>query len=296
MIYFLLILMTTSITFANTNNYQLSISQGQFNDKVKLAWSIVPDAQYYNIERVYDAPKKTRRGKEEKLPVDILVTNTTETQYTDSTIPFGQYKYIINAFRTNILPLSDKEIKKNKHNQTMITNIDIIASITNTGYRKVTDKEFFLEFQKGIDSSLPRIRTMKMLNFFGEKKKGWRGGQLIYKTTGIIRKPFKVMIDYKDFMDQNLTLNGLYEVQIFKLFAQEGKLVGTFHVDGIYQGTVTHNLIIKDGKSVGGTYDVQQKDGKMVSLPWDITEHPLDDSQYEKNLKGTLTESENPKK
>ncbi|MGL4388960.1 MAG: hypothetical protein ACRCTJ_06175 [Brevinema sp.] len=273
-----IMLLTVSISFAQTTNYNLTVSQGDFNNKVELSWFKISGADYYNVERSYDAPKKTRRGKVEKIPVDILVSKTSNTSYTDSSISFGMHQYVINAY----------QISNNTSS--------IIVSLTNTGFRKVTDKEFFLEFQKAIDSSLPRIRTMKMLNFFGEKKKGWRGGQLIYKTTGIIKRPFKVMIDYRDFIDQGLKINGLYEVQIFKLLAQEGKLVGTFQVDGIYQGTITHNLIINGGQSVGGTYDVQQKDKEMVSLPWNITDHPLDDSQYEENLKGTIKESKNPQK
>ncbi|MGL4394818.1 MAG: hypothetical protein ACRCS8_06310 [Brevinema sp.] len=271
---FYLLLLSTSISFAQTTEPTLTISQGEFSDKVNLSWSPISGANSYSVERVYDAPIKMRRGKEVKVPVDIIVTNTALTTHIDNSISFGMHKYIVKAFGADN---------------------SIISEITNTGYRKVTDTEFFLEFQKAIDSSLPRIRTMKMLNFFGEKKKGLRGGQLIYKTTGIIKKPFKVMIDYKDFIDQGLKITGLYEVQIFKLMAQEGKLVGTFQVEGIYNGTVTHNLIIDRGQSVGGTYDVQQQGGKLVSLPWDVTEHPLDDSKYEQNLKGTLKEAENPK-
>lgn len=302
--YLFFVFFTPFLLFSTENTYQLSVSQGKFKDKAILKWSAVPGAEFYSIERMYDTPKKTKRGKEIPIDMDVLAQNIKNTEYTDNSISFGMHKYIINAYQTNIEPISETKKQKLEReklieesgtniNIPLSTNVVIIASMTNTGYRKVSDKEFFLEFQKGIDSSLPRIRTMKMLNFFGEKKDGWRGGKLVYKTTGIIRKPFKVMINYTDFIDQSLKLNGTYEVQIYKLLSQEGKLVGTFKVDGIYKGTVIHNLIIKGGQSVGGTYDVQQEGGQFISLPWDITDHPLDDSQYEAALAGTLQETEN---
>ena len=291
----------TSVT--EPSPYTLKVSDGDFNNKVDLVWDTVPEAEYYSVARVYNAPKNTKLGKEVPLETNVLVQTGYQTRYTDNTIPFGEYLYIVTAYQTNIAEKIEtkKELKKRtklmKKTETVIpipfiTNITALSVMTNTGHRTVTDTEFFLEFQKTIDSSLPRIRTMKMLNFFGEKKPGWKNGRLVYKTTGIIRKPFRVTIKYEDFIDQSLSLEGTYEVQIFKLFAQEGKLVGTFNVDGIYKGTVTHNLIIDGGQSVGGTYEVQQEGGKMVSLPWDVTTHPLDDTQYEDALKGTIKESE----
>ena len=311
--YFLLLyLLTASNLFAKEEvttevPYKVQVSQGNFDNKVEISWDSIPTAQYYTLERVYDTPESTVKGKKVDLKTNILVPLTPKTSFTDYTIPFGQHIYTVNAFKTNIAPIEEtkrqlkKRLKAIEKSGTNIaipieTNIITLATYSNVGHRKVSDKEFFLEFQKAIDSSLPRIRTMKMLNFFGEKKKGWKEGQLIYKTTGIIRKPFKVTITYKDFVDQSLRLNGTYEVQIFKLFAQDGKLVGTFHVDGIYKGTITHNLILDGGQSVGGTYDVQQEGGAMVALPWDVTTHPLDDTQYEDALKGTIAESETEEK
>ncbi|MGL4677642.1 MAG: hypothetical protein ACRCWI_08285 [Brevinema sp.] len=289
--------------FAITNNYQLTVSDGVYQDKVDLMWDQVPNADYYRIERVYDTPFYTKLGKKAVLETNILIPSTKATSFTDKEIPFGSYLYTVTAYQTNIT-LKEESDKERKKREKIVqktgeeipiaieTNIIPIAVMTNVGYRQVTDTEFFLEFQKTIDSSLPRIRTMKMLNFIGEKKDGWREGSLVYKTTGIFRKPFRVTINYKDFVDQSLKLNGTYEVQIFKLFAQEGKLVGTFQVDGIYKGTVTHNLIIDGGQSVGGTYEVQQLGKPTVSLPYDVTSHPLDDSQYEEALKSSLNTSE----
>ncbi len=261
-----------------THAQKITVSDGIYSDKVDITWEKIDGADFYTLERVYDVPFNTKLGKNIPVETNIILPQTKQTSYTDTTIPFGQYLYIVTAYKTNV---SETENSTN-----------IIAIMKDTGYRTVTDTEFFLEFQKAIDSSLPRIRTMKMLNFFGEKKDGWKGGRLVYKTTGVFAKPFRVTIEYKDFIDQSLKINGTYEVQVFRLFAQEGKLVGTFDVEGIYNGTVTHNLIIDGGQSVGGTYDVQQKGSKMVSLPWDITTHPLDDSQYEENFKGSLKESE----
>lgn len=251
--------------------FPVSASDGTYDDKIILVWKKIPVAAKYKILRIDHSPKKIYKGKEVALEPQILgiVTNT---EFTDSQVSFGEYKYIIVA-----LDHQDNEIHR----------------MEDIGHRKVNDIEFFLEFQKGIDSSLPRIRTMKMLNFIGEKKSGWRGGHLIYKTTGIIKKPLRIMIKYEDFIDQSLKINGTYEVQIFKLLKQQGKLVGTLSVDGIYKGTITHDLIIDNGRAVGGTYKVQQSGKPMTILPWDITEHPLDDSQYEDVLKNTLKETNN---
>ncbi len=286
-----------------THAQKITVSDGIYSDRVDITWEKINGADFYTLERVYDAPFNTKLGKNIPVETNIILPQTKQTSYTDTTIPFGQYLYIITAYKTNISQISESKSELRKRENLieehgtniaipLQTNVIAIATMKDTGYRTVTDTEFFLEFQKAIDSSLPRIRTMKMLNFFGEKKDGWKGGRLVYKTTGVFAKPFRVTIEYKDFIDQSLKINGTYEVQIFKLFAQEGKLVGTFDVEGIYNGTVTHNLIIDGGQSVGGTYDVQQKGSKMVSLPWNVTTHPLDDSQYEENLKGSLKESE----
>ena len=296
------IFMASNIHANVPESYKLYVSDGNYNNKVDLKWDKVPEAEYYTVKRVYNAPKNSKLGKIVPIETNKLVTQTKTTSYTDNDISFGQHLYVVTAYKTNITEKIEtkrerkKREKESKKTETIIpipivTNVVAITNMTDLGHRKITDQEFFLEFQKTIDSSLPRIRTMKMLNFFGEKKPGWNKGRLIYKTTGIIRKPFRVTIQYEDFIDQSLSLNGTYEVQIFKLFAQEGKLVGTFNVDGIYKGTVTHNLIIDGGQSIGGTYDVQQEGGKMVSLPWNVTTHPLDDTQYEDALKGTIQET-----
>lgn len=302
--FLLFVIVFTNSLFANESisNYKMTVSDGDFNNKVEIKWDTVPGAEYYTLERAYNAPFVTKVGKNHPVETNILVQSKS-TRFTDKTIPFGQHIYTVKAYQTNIAPKKETK-REQKHREReaekigksipvpLETNINVIATITDLGHRQVSDKEFFLEFQKGIDSSLPRIRTMKMLNFFGEKKEGWKNGKLIYKTTGIIRRPFRVMIKYTDFIDQGLKLNGTYEVQIFKLLAQQGKLVGTFQVDGIYKGTVTHNLIIDKGQSIGGTYEVQQHGKPMVSLPWDVTTHPLDDSQYEDALKSSLKEAE----
>ncbi|MGL5955791.1 MAG: hypothetical protein ACRC0X_04200 [Brevinema sp.] len=299
----LFFMMLGSYLSAATNHYQLQVSDGIYQDKVDLVWDRIPEAEYYRLERVYNTPFSTKLGKKAVLETNILIPATKATSFTDKEIPFGQYLYTVTAYKTNITSKEESNREKKRREKSiqktgedisvpLETNVIALAVMSDVGHRQVTDTEFFLEFQKTIDSSLPRIKTMKMLNFFGEKKPGWRAGQLVYKTTGIFRKPFRVTIDYKDFVDQNLKLNGTYEVQIFKLFAQEGKLVGTFQVDGIYKGTVTHNLIIDGGQSVGGTYDVQQEGKSIVSLPYDVTSHPLDDSQYEEALKGSLNASE----
>ncbi|MGL4367473.1 MAG: hypothetical protein ACRCTQ_04240 [Brevinemataceae bacterium] len=255
----------------NTNSYRLDASDGLFTDKATLKWDSVPKADFYEITRLYNGAHITKKGKNIVITADVIATNLKTPSFSDNKIPFGQYKYTVTAYQMSV-----------SNNQT--NNIPI-AVMTDLGHRQVSDKEFFLEFQKSIDSSLPRIRTMKMLNFIGENQKGWKNGSLVYKTTGIIKRPFKVMITYKDFIDHVLSLNGTYEVQLFKLIKQEGKLIGTFLVDGIYKGTVTHNLIIEKGRSVGGFYEVQQQGKPKVQLPWDVTEHPLDDSQYEDALK-----------
>ena len=284
-------------------SYKLYVSDGTYDNKVDLKWDKIPEAEFYTVKRIYNAPKNSKLGKIVPVETNKIVAQTKTTSYSDNAISFGQHLYIVTAYKTNITEKIEtkRELKKREKESEktkmlipipIVTNLVAITNMTDLGHRKITDTEFFLEFQKTIDSSLPRIRTMKMLNFFGEKKPGWNKGKLVYKTTGIIRKPFRVTIKYEDFIDQSLSLNGTYEVQIFKLFAQEGKLIGTFNVDGIYKGTVTHNLIIDGGQSIGGTYDVQQEGRKMVSLPWNVTTHPLDDTQYEEALKGSLKESE----
>ncbi len=294
----LLFMMLVSYTHAQN----VKVSDGTYNNKVDITWDKIEGAEFYTLQRIYNAPFNTKLGKNVPVETNTLISQTKQTSHTDNTIPFGQYLYIVTAYKTNITEIKESNSDRKKREKLMEesgtninipleTNIIAISSMSDVGHRTVTDTEFFLEFQKAIDSSLPRIRTMKMLNFFGEKKDGWKNGQLIYKTTGIIKKPFKVTIKYTDFIDQSLKINGTYEVQIFKLLSQEGKLVGTFNVEGIYNGTVTHNLIIDGGQSVGGTYDVQQKGKPLVSLPWDTTSHPLDDSQYEENLKGSLKEA-----
>lgn len=248
--------------FSTDMDFSAKGSLGEFDNKISLSWTSIPEADFYNISRSYDANNFTKRGKTIPIVRELIQSQIKDTKYEDTKAPFGMHKYLIEAFK----------IQEG--------NAISLAKIEVSGYRKISNQEFFFEFQKAIESSLPRIRSMKRLNLRGEKKIGWKHGYLIYKTSGVFTRPFTVTINYENFVDQSLTLNGIYQVCLDKLLTQKGKLVGIFKVSGIYEGTVTHNLIIHRGKAVGGTYDVQQKDHPFESLPWNITEHPLDDSQY----------------
>ncbi|MGL5720849.1 MAG: hypothetical protein ACRCY4_00390 [Brevinema sp.] len=261
---FALLLMLPTLFYGNVR-----ASEGLFDDKIVVSWDAVSNAVRYKIDRVFDSPYSTVKGK--NIPIQsVSLGETNRLSFIDLPAPPGRHKYTITAFDSNSNQLSVLE---------------------GFGWRKITDEEFFFEFQKGIDSSLPRIRTLKSLNFFGEKKPGWKSGNLVYKTSGIFKRPIRITISYTNFTDQYLTLNGTYEIQIFKIIGQRGKLVGTIDIDGIYKGSVTHDLVLEKGQSTnGGVYRVQQAGRPEVILPWNITPHPLDDSQYEKNLKGTMGE------
>ena len=259
-----LLLMLPSFFYGNVN-----ASEGTFDDKIVVKWDAVSNAARYKIERVFDSPYTTVKGKNIPIQPETL-GDTNGLTFTDMPAPPGRHKYTITAFDNN-------------SNQLIVQE--------GFGWRKITDQEFFFEFQKGIDSSLPRIRTLKSLNFFGEKKEGWKNGWLVYKTSGIFRRPIRITITYTNFTDQYLNLTGTYEIQIFKIIGQRGKLVGTINVDGIYKGSVTHDLVIEKGQSTnGGVYRVKQEGRPEAVFPWNVTPHPLDDSQYEKNLKGTMGE------
>ncbi|MGL5253507.1 MAG: hypothetical protein ACRC9L_00540 [Brevinema sp.] len=264
MLIFALLLMLPNLIYGN-----ITASEGTFDDKIIVEWNAVSNAAHYRIDRVFDSPYTTVKGK--NIPIEsVLLGETDKLSFTDMPAPPGRHKYIVTALDKDGEELSSEE---------------------GFGWRKITDQEFFFEFQKGIDSSLPRIRTLKSLNFFGEKKPGWKNGSLVYKTSGIFRRPIRITITYTNFTDQYLSLNGTYEIQIFKIIGQKGKLVGTINVDGIYKGSVTHDLVLDRGKSTnGGVYRVQQEGRPEIVLPWNVTPHPLDDSQYEKNLKGTIGE------
>lgn len=248
----------------------ITASEGAFKDKIILSWGKAEGAAYYTVQRLPDTPYLVVKGKD--LPVEpTMLTQTKALSYTDLPSPPGRQKYVVSAYDAS--------------NQ-------ILRTEEGFGWRQVSDREFFLEFQKGIDSSLPRIRSMKQLNFWGEKVEGWRKGGLVYKTSGIFRRPIRITITYTNFTDQYLRLTGVYEVQIFKIIGQKGKLVGTIEVDGIYKGSITHDLVILKGQSSeGGVYRVRQNGGAETVLPWNIATHPLDDARYESNLQHTMKDA-----
>ncbi len=243
---------------------KVTVSNGEFDNKVNIYWVGIPEAEFYSVERSFDTPYCSVLGKTVPVQTNVLVPATKTTNHTDDTIPYGMYTYTIKAFKTN--------------QNAQPIEIAVISEASGSGYRQVSDHEFFLSYQRTIDSSLPRINSMGKLNAKGEKMDGWRDGFLTYQTGNVFKRPFLITITYNNFADQNLTLNGTYETQIGNLVTQSGVTVGTIDVTGIYNGTVVMDLIIKKGKAAGGNYKVKQGDGEEVLIAWDATPHPVEDT------------------
>ncbi|HUI92466.1 MAG TPA: hypothetical protein VLX68_09495 [Chitinivibrionales bacterium] len=125
------------------------------------------------------------------------------------------------------------------------------------GYRLVTDKEFFIEMNKTVKHSEAKLTKLGSLG--SEQVQGDTTGTLTYNAMMKGLSLVNVTIDYVDYRDFYLTLNGRQATAITNVLNQSGIVTDTVYVTGIYPGAVVYNINVSNGAPVSGTYTVIQQ-------------------------------------
>ncbi len=139
-----------------------------------------------------------------------------------------------------------------------------VGSYYCSGFRSVNDTEFFIEANKTIVHSQGKIGKMGALG--SESDNGDSTGAVTYNS--VFGSPVTVTIDYVDYRDFYLTLNGRQYTSITKVVSQDGTVSDAVIVSGIYSGQISYGLTVTGGKPSGGTYTVTQtgQTGTVISF------------------------------
>ncbi len=215
-----------------------SASDGQANS-ITVTWSAATGATYYKVYRI-DKTGQTQLGG-----------NVTGTTYTDSSVKPGLYSFKVAPFNT--------------YGEGGNSDID-------TGYRAVTDYEFFDLFYAEEESGLNRIDKLK------QSGTGMLGSETIYDLAGNGRCDYNAGYDFwsgmatismafTNYCDFFLVLNGTQT-----LVADTngtGTMTGQINVTGVYPGYVKVNMNMTNAVASGGSYTVKQSSGTAeTTIPW----------------------------
>lgn len=214
-----------------------SASDGQAGS-VTVTWTPAAGATYYRIYRITSAGSTQVGG------------NISGFTYTDSTVGPGLFVYKIAPFNTYG---------------------EGISSDSDTGYRTVTDQEFFDLAYKEEASGLSRIQKLKnsgtgmlgsetVLDLNGD-------GKCVYNASYSLGSGLATVgITFTNFCDYFLSLNGTQTT--LANTSGNGTMSGQIDVAGIYKGSIVFDLKVTGGKASGGTYTVQQEgSGTETTIP-----------------------------
>jgi hypothetical protein len=125
------------------------------------------------------------------------------------------------------------------------------------GYRTVTDLDFFIEANKTVRHSQSKLTKLGSLG--SEQAQGDTTGSVTYNAVMNGLSSVNISIDYVDYRDYYLTLNGRQYTVITNIFTQSGTVTDTVFVTGIYPGAIVYNVNVDGGKPKSGTYTVIQQ-------------------------------------
>jgi hypothetical protein len=208
----------------------LTASCGIYTDRVVLSWQATANATYYRAYR-YDGIATLQIGGD--------ITGTTVT---DTSVEPGPFYYHVVAYNTYGTGGS---------------------SDTVTGYRKVTDQEFFDQVYWEMESVLNWLQTSDITQS-QPPVAGKKGGVFKYDVSGTT-----AYMNFTNFSDYYLVVNGKITISV-NIFTNPitGTANGTLNITGIYTGYVKFVNIKIDcttGVFTGGHYDVSQDGGVTVT-------------------------------
>jgi hypothetical protein len=214
-----------------------SASDGTYINKVTVTWTAASNATYYNVYRTNGTT------------VFLVGDNITETSYVDTNVLPGLFSYKVapyNAFGEGM------------------------SSDSDTGFRALTNQEFFDEAYKNENAALNRIQLLKNTGM------DMLGSETIYDKDGDGTCAYKATMDlstmtghstitFTNFCDLYLTLNGTQVLNVD--MSMNGTVTGQLNLSGIYNGYIRFDVLVTGGSSAGGYYYVSQNGGAETSIP-----------------------------
>ncbi len=210
---------------------------------ITVTWGAATNATYYRVYRISDTGQTQIGG-------DI-----TDTIFTDTTVEPGVFTYKVAPF--------------NAYGEGGSSDKD-------TGYRAVSDYEFFDMVYSEEESALSRINNLQIImdpNSSLLDKYNALKSETVYDLKGSGKCVFSgsyngnatINIAFTNYCDILLMLNGTQTTVADD--TATGTITGTLNVSGVYPGYVKFNLILTDGSTSGGTYTVKQGSGSEITIP-----------------------------
>jgi hypothetical protein len=233
--------------FARVSDYvpakvaNCSASDGTYTNKVTVTWAAATNATYY---KVYRANGTTV----------FEFNNITGTSFDDTTVPPGLFSYKIAPYNASG---------------------EGVNSDSDTGFRALTNQEFFDEAYKNENAALSRLQLLQQTgtNMLGSEtiydKDG--DGTCVYKATAdIFSMTGHATITFTNFCDLYLTLNGTQVLDAD--MSMNGTITGQLNLSGIYNGYVRFDIVLTGGNSTDGYYYISQNGGAETTLPGDYVQ------------------------
>jgi len=134
---------------------------------------------------------------------------------------------------------------------------------------EISDKQFLIVYSKTILRSQHKLTKMHKsgLGAIGrELIKGDKTGTCFYKTAmaGVFK--IRVTVEYKNYRDFDITLNGKQIITVS--WISNGNFKGTVKVSGKYKGSVRYDLDIKKGTAAGKYYYVKHLFDKETKISY----------------------------
>ncbi len=189
----------------------VNASNGTSGSSIQVVWDSVSGASHYAVLRY-------RAIAGDYNPVGTVAN---ATAFEDTSAAPGPYYYRISAYGDD--------------------GAEGAYSAPDTGYRAVTDREFFLQFDSTVVRSNEKFTVMGTAA--NEIVAGDISGTCEYHTDVYVND-VRVTITYTNYCDHYLTLDG---AQVSRTdWGGNGSLSGTVRARGIYNGSVEYHLDLAD--------------------------------------------------
>jgi hypothetical protein len=219
-----------------------SASDGTYTNRVTITWTAAASATYYKVYRTNGST------------LFMVGGNITGTSFDDTTAPPGLYSYKVAPFNATG---------------------EGVSSDSDTGFRGLTNQEFFDEAYKNENAALSRLQLLQKTgtDMLGTEtiydKDG--DGTCVYKATAdIFNMTGRATITFTNFCDLYLTMNGTQVLDAD--LSMNGTITGQLNLAGIYNGYIRFDITITGGSATGGYYYVSQNGGAETALPGDYVQ------------------------
>ncbi|MBN2159680.1 MAG: putative Ig domain-containing protein [Spirochaetes bacterium] len=220
----------------------LTATDGAYGNQVSLDWEAADNAIFY---RVYRAQEFLTTS----TPAVQVGGNIYGTEFNDTTVGPGLHSYYVVAYSyCGAGGTSD----------------------TDTGYRTITDYEFFDEGYAELEPLMVWLQTANLM-VYPQTVPGTVSGQFVYDVdVNWLTFAATATLTFTDYSNYYLTGNGVVNIEIDNILDMGNAIAtGTVYVTGIYNGYVRFDDIEVDvgtGTFIGGNYAVSQDGGVTETI------------------------------